>query len=113
MNLLGNFHALLTCDKPLADSAVRIVCESIPSIKVASTDVIRTKQIRETTMAYELRRGSERVALGIVVGDPASDAGPYDSEYWLVVTAEFSFFRRNNRLAEEIRDVLLGAGARE
>lgn len=110
MSLFGIFHVLLTCDKKLANSIAAIICSDVSSVELVTQEIIDTKHPRDTIVAYSFRRQKEQVDVGVVVGDPESQTGPYDGECWVFVDA-FSFFRRNHKLAREICEILLLHGA--
>jgi len=102
------------CDRELVDNAMQLFVESDATIEIVSRKVLAGEPIEDTTEVYELRRGHERAAVSIVVGDLESRVGPYDGEYWITVEGEpQGFFRCNEPFARELTEILIANGARE
>ncbi len=112
-------HFLVYSDRELVDTAIQLILESDPKIRVVSSRVVESKSIEDTTDVYALERGDERAELWIIIGDRELQVGPYDSEYWINIQglpegafpSLFSDF--NEPFARDITNILLAHGARQ
>lgn len=111
---MGKAHFLVYCDRQLVDNAVSLILRSDSRIVLVSSETIKTEAIEDTGEKFEFLRGREQVCVRLVVGDKASNVGPYDGEYWIFVDGKSeSLFKYNEQFAREIVEILIANGARE
>jgi hypothetical protein len=112
-NLFGNAHFLVMCDEELAQSAIHRMLTIDPSIQLAATETIEAKRKRDSFVKHRLKRRNAVVDMGISNGPSENRLGNQNGTYWIFIDAPFSFFEKNDLLANDIRHMLLDHGATE
>ena len=112
MNVFGNSHFLLLCNKEVANSVLNIITSEDDGIQVLEQHFIDAKRSRNRFVSCTLKRKNAFAYLGISVNG-SSDNSAGGGEYWVFIDAPFSLSRKNVQFVADLRSILLANGARE